>query len=222
MECKEYFPFWDKLDGRQRKNLEQACSRKSYQKGDPIHRGGVDCIGLLIVEKGQLRVFSLSEDGKEITLYRLLERDVCLFSASCILRGLQVDMEVEAAVDTQLLQIPAGVYQTLMRESAAVANFTNELMADRFSNVMWLLDQVLYKRMDARLAAFLLEERALCGSKQILITHEAAARHLGSAREVVTRMLKYLQSEGAVSLFRGGIEITDEDVLRKIAAGSIR
>ena len=222
MDLEEYFPFWTSLSDGQKKALARSAARKRYRKGETVHGGGLDCIGLLIVERGQLRVFSLSEEGREITLYRLLERDICLFSASCILRGLQFDMEVEAASDTDLIHIPADIFRSLMRESAAAANFTNELMADRFSSVMWLLDQVLYKRMDARLSAFLLEERALIGGDALSLTHEAVARHLGTAREVVTRMLKYLQAEGAVSLSRGGITILDTNILKGLAAGSIR
>ena len=208
----EYFPFWKDLTDAQRAELEQVANRRIYKKGDVIHQGESDCIGLLIVVSGQLRVYTLSEEGKEITFYRLLERDVCLFSAAC----------VEAAEDTDVLHIPAKSYKKLMDASAAVANYTNELMADRFSILMWLLDQVLYKRMDARLAAFLLEESGIEGGTRVQLTHEAIARHLGTAREVVTRMLKYLQSEGAVVLSRGDVTIADEKKLRELAAGSIR
>lgn len=222
MQLQSCFPFWPTLSPAQQDMLEQAAGIRAYKKGESIHEGEADCIGLLIVQSGQLRVYTLSEEGKEITLYRLLERDVCLFSASCILRGMQAELWVEAAADTQVIHIPAGVYQKLMQESAPVANYTNELMADRFSNVMWLLDQVLYKRMDARLAAFLLEESTLQDSEQIHLTHDAIARHLGTAREVVTRMLKYLQTEGAVSLSRGDVTLSDKHRLSQIAAGSIR
>lgn len=216
-----YFPFWKQLTPAWQAALEAAADVRAYKKGAVIHQGEKDCIGLLIVESGQLRVYALSEEGKEITLYRLLERDICLFSAACILRGLQSDIFVEAASDVRLIHIPAGVYQKLMEASAPAANFTNELMADRFSTVLWLLDQVLFKRMDARLAAFLLEEDDL-GDGQIRLTHEAIARHLGTAREVVSRMLKHLENEGAVRLSRGDIRIADREKLLRLAAGSIR
>ncbi|MGE4548783.1 MAG: Crp/Fnr family transcriptional regulator, partial [Intestinibacillus sp.] len=187
-----------------------------------VHNGKEDCIGLLIVKHGQLRVFALSDEGREITLYRLLERDMCLFSASCIMRSIQFEVAVEAERDTVFLHVPSAVYQRLMQDSAAVANYTNELMASRFSEVMWLMDQILYKRMDARVAAFLLEESALDASDTLEITHETIARHLGSAREVITRMLRYLQSEGAVALSRGGIRIMDVKKLKTVAGDSLR
>lgn len=218
----QYFPFWNKLTKGQQELLRGALNERHAKKGDLLHNGAEDCVGLLIVKRGQLRVYALSNEGREITLYRLLERDMCLFSASCIMHSIEFDVTVEAERDTDFLHIPSAVYQKLMLESAPVANYTNEVMASRFSDVMWLMDQILYKRMDARVAAFLLEESALDDSKELHITHETIARHLGSAREVVTRMLRYLQDEGAVSLSRGGVRIADIKKLEDIAGDSQR
>ena len=105
-----------------------------------------------------------------------------------------------------------------MAESAPLANFTNALMAARFSDVMWLLEQLLWKSMDRRLAAFLLEEAAVEGTDTLRLTHERIAAHLGTAREVVTRLLRYFQSEGLVKLGRGSVELTDRRALAKLAA----
>lgn len=218
----QYFPFWSRLTVEQQALLSDVVTERRAKKGDLVHNGKEDCIGLLIVKHGQLRVFALSDEGREITLYRLLERDMCLFSASCIMRSIQFEVAVEAERDTVFLHVPSAVYQRLMQDSAAVANYTNELMASRFSEVMWLMDQILYKRMDARVAAFLLEESALDASDTLEITHETIARHLGSAREVITRMLRYLQSEGAVALSRGGIRIMDVKKLKTVAGDSLR
>ncbi|WP_087066001.1 Crp/Fnr family transcriptional regulator [Intestinibacillus massiliensis] len=219
---KEYFPFWNKLTAVQQALLRNAVTERHAKKGEVLHNGSEDCVGLLLVKEGQLRAYMLSEEGREITLYRLLDRDICLFSASCVLHSIAFDVSVQAERDTVFLHIPSSVYQELMQQSAAVANYTNEVMASRFSDVMWLMDQVLYKRMDARVAAFLLEESALAGTAELKITHEAIARHLGSAREVVTRMLKYLQNEGAVAVSRGGVTITDAEALGQIAGDSLR
>ena len=96
-------------------------------------------------------------------------------------------------------------------------------MARRFSDVMWLMEQALYKKLDVRLAALLLEESALAGGgRSLSVTHEQLAHHLGSAREVVTRMLRYFQEEGLVSLRRGGLEITDAEALRRLAESAAR
>lgn len=166
---------------------------------------------------GQLRAYILSEDGREITLYRLLDRDICLFSASCVMRNVQFEVMIEAEKDSQVLIIPPQIYKQLMEESAPVANFSNDLMATRFSEVMWLMEQIMWKSVDKRLAAFLLEESRLDNSPVLKLTHETIANHLGTAREVVTRMLRYFQNEGYVKLTRGSVEIIDFPTLRDLA-----
>lgn len=147
---------------------------------------------------------------------------MCLFSAACMMNSIQFDITISAERNSEVLHIPTKAYQELMLQSAPVANYTNELMASHFSDVMWLLDQILYKRLDARLAAFLLEESELDETRELKLTHEAIAHHLGSAREVVTRMLKYFQTEGIVALSRGGVAIMNEGKLARLAQGSIR
>ena len=169
-----------------------------------------------LVKAGQLRAYILSDEGREITIYRLFDRDLCLFSASCIMRSIQFEVTIQAEKDTDLWVIPAEVYQDIMEASAPVANYTNELMASRFSEVMWLMEQVMWKSLDKRVAAFLLEEASIEGSSVLKITHEAIANHLGTHREVITRMLRYFQSEGMVRLSRGMVRLLDEDRLRQL------
>lgn len=218
MEFAEYFPVWDKLTPSQQQALAGAAALRTVKKGTVLHNGGADCIGFLLVHTGQLRVYILSDEGREVTLYRLFPRDLCLLSASCILRGLQYDVTIEAEKDTELWQIPAQRYKQLMEESAPVANYTNEVMAERFSDVMWLIEQILWKSFDKRLAAFLLEEVAIEGTSTLRLTHETIGNHLGHPREVVTRMLRYFQAEGMVRLSRGVVEIVDERALRRLSA----
>lgn len=217
-----YFPFWDKLTDAQRRTLAEAASARSFKKGAMLHQGAGDCTGLLIVVSGSLRVYTVSDEGKELTLYRLFDRDVCLFSASCIMRGVEFEVMVSAALDSEVIVIPSDVYKKLMNESAAVANYTNELTSSHFSDVMWLMDQILSKRLDSRLAAFLVEESALSGLDTLLVTHEQIAGNLGSLREVITRMLKYFQAEGLVKLSRGTIALTDKKRLEALAEPSLR
>jgi len=218
----EYLPFWNKLTEKQRMLLKEKAREARFEKGMLVH-GGVDgCSGLLLVTEGQLRVFMLSDEGRELTLYRLLERDICLFSGPCMVKNIQFDVTVEAEQDCVVSVIPPEVYKTLMEQSAVVSNFTNELMASRFSDVMWLMDQVLNKKMDGRLAAFLLEEGRLNGSKELSITHEQIAHHLGTAREVVTRLLRLFQADHLVKITRGSVELLDERGLELLAADSLR
>lgn len=216
MEIKKFFPIWDKMTAGQQEALVSGARRQVLKKGTVVHRDTEDCAGLLLLEEGQLRAYMLSEEGREITVYRLLEGDICLFSASCMIRSLQSDIVIEAERDSRMWVISPGVYRKLMDESALIANYTNEIMASRLTDVMWLMEQVMWKSLDRRLASFLLEEADLEGSGSLKITHEMIDNHLGTAREVVTRMLRYFQSEGMVRLSRGAVEITDRKKLEKL------
>ena len=217
MDFSQYFPIWNKLTDDQRQRITQRVMRREVKKGTLLHDGSNECTGLLLVRSGQLRAYILSDEGREITIYRLFDRDMCLFSASCIMRSIQFDITVEAEKDTELWLIPPDVYQSVMNESAAVANYTNEVMASRFSEVMWLMEQIMWKSLDKRLAAFLAEEAAIEGSETLKLTHETIAKHLGSHREVITRMLRYFQSEGWVKVSRGTVEILDMDALEELS-----
>lgn len=214
MTFQEYFPIWDQLRTEQQDKILNSLIFKSVTKGTVLHNGSMDCTGLLLIKSGQLRAYILSDEGREITIYRLFDRDLCLFSASCMLRSIQFEITIEAEKDSELWIIPPDVYQGIMAESAPVANYTNELMASRFSEVMWLMEQVMWKSLDKRLAAFLLDEASIEGTNSLKITHEVIANHLGSHREVITRMLRYFQSEGMVKLSRGMVTILDEDKLQ--------
>ena len=211
-----YFPIWNKLNINEQQALSAKAQELHYDKGDLIHTGG-DCMGLVLVTSGQLRAYTVSEDGREFSLYRLFERDICLFSASCMMNSIQFDIALSAEKDTDVILIPSDIYRSIMEGSAPLANYTNEVMASRFSDVMWLMDQIMWKSFDKRLADFLLNEANIEGTNILKITHEEIGNHLGSPREVVTRMLKYFVSEGAVRLSRGTVEFIDENILVKIA-----
>lgn len=216
MSISSFFPIWNKLSPAEQQLIETSAISRKVAKGEIVHNGSVDCAGLMLICSGQLRAYMLSADGREITLYRLFEMDICLFSASCVLSSVQFEIMIEAEKDTQLFIIPPHVYRKLLMDSVAIANYTNELMASRFSDVMWLMEQIMWKSFDKRLAAFLLEEATLEGSMELKITHEAIGNHLGSPREVVTRMLRYFQSEQMVQLSRGMVCITDKKKLQKL------
>lgn len=211
-----YFPIFDKLTADQQKQLLEYAFPRQVAQGTVVHNGSADCIGLLVIRSGQLRAFITSDDGREVTLYRLVERDICLLSASCMLSSIQFDITITAEKDTQLWVIPPYFYKSLMEDSAVVANYTNQILASRFTEVMWLVEQIMWKSFDKRLAAFLLEESALEQTEVLKITHEKIAAHMGTAREVVTRMLKYLQTEQMVKLTRGTIEILNADRLEAL------
>ena len=218
MEIASYFPIWDKLTPAQRERIASTSILHSVKGGTMLHNGGPDCLGLLLVQSGQLRAYILSEEGREVTICRFFEMDMCLFSASCVMSNMQFDVFIEAEKDSEVWVIPACLYQNLMDESLPLANFSHNLITSHLSEVMWLMEQIMWKSFDKRLAKFLLEESALEGTNSLKITHERIANHMGTAREVVTRMLRYFQNEGMVKLTRGTVDITDEKKLRKLDA----
>lgn len=213
MDFQDCFPVWDRLTPAQQHRIQDSIVLRKVKRGTVLHNGHMDCLGLLLVKSGQLRAYIISEEGREITLYRLFDRDMCLLSASCVMRSIQFDVTIATEKDTAFWVIPPEVYREVMEASAPVANYTSELMATRFSEVMWRIEQVLFKSMDKRVAAFLLEEAVIEGDNMLKITHESIANHLGTHREVITRMLRYFQSEGLVRLSRGTVEIRDVEKL---------
>ena len=217
MELSAFFPIWNQLTQKQQLTLSEAAMYHLAKKGEILHNGDADCIGFLAVCCGQLRAYISSDEGREITLYRLFERDICLLSASCMMQNIQFGIVIEAEKDTSLYIIPAKIYHQVMTESAALANYTNQIMASRFTDVMWLMEQIMWKSQDKRLAAFLIEESSLEDSPTLFMTHEKIANHIGTAREVITRLLRYFQTENMVSLSRGTIELTDIKRLKELA-----
>ena len=211
-----YLPVFAKLTKSQQDALTSAAFIRKFRKSEILHNGSQDCTGLILVLSGQIRAFTISDDGREITMYRLFERDICLFSAACMMNSIQFDITITAEKDAEVLVIPSEAYKSVMEVSAPLANYTNEVMASRFSDVMWLIDQVMWKSFDKRLAGFLLNEANIEGSSTLKITHETIGNHLGSPREVVTRMLKYFVNERLISLTRGTIEIIDRSKIKKM------
>jgi len=211
-----YFPIWDKLTVDQQRRIEEMADFRTVPAGTVLHDGGPNCLGLVLVRSGQLRAYMLSEEGREITISRFFEMDICLFSAACVMPSMQFDILIEAEKDSEVWVIPACLVSNLVSESIALSNYTRDLMSNHFSELMWLMEQIMWKSFDKRLASFLLEERVLEDSDSLKLTHEKIANHMGTAREVVTRMLRYFQSEGMVHLTRGAVKLTDIGKLRKL------
>ncbi len=217
MSFSDYFPIWNKMTPAHQQRLTDAAEFLKAKAGNVVHNGSMDCLGLLLIQSGQLRVYTLSSEGREITLYRLFDHDICLFSASCVMPNIQFEVIIEAEKDCEMWVLPSCLFKDLMEESAVVANYANQLISSRFSEVMWLMEQIMWKSFDKRLAAFLLEESTLENSASLKITHEKIANHMGTAREVVTRMLRYFQSENMVKLTRGTVEIVDKAKLENLS-----
>ena len=216
MDFSQYFPIWNKLTAEQQSRIRDVAEFRKVKKGTVLHDGSPECMGMLLVRSGQLRAYMLSEEGREVTISRFFEMDICLFTASCVMPSMQFDILIEAEKDSELWVVPACLFQNLMDESVAVANYARDLISNHFSELMWLMEQIMWRSFDKRLASFLLEESRLEETDSLKITHEKIAAHMGTAREVVTRMLRYFQSEGMVRLTRGTVDVLDRKRLEKL------
>ena len=209
-------PFFDTLPEPDRDALLASALHVHFDKGETVH-DGTRCTGILLVESGSLRVYMLSEEGREVTLYRLFPGDLCILSASCALQNITFDVIVDAEEDTELAVIGGCAFADLSERNPAVKIFALEHAVSNFSEVMWVFEQILFMSMDRRLAIFLSDELSKSGTDTVKLTHEQIAKYMGSAREVVSRMLKYFSSEGIVENLRGGIRVVDKKRLRNLA-----
>ncbi|GAA0802959.1 Crp/Fnr family transcriptional regulator [Faecalicatena orotica] len=209
-------PFWEELTKSEQDALVERVTESSVKKGTMLHYGGKECAGVQIIKEGQARVFVTSPGGGEITLFRLLDGDVSILSAACMMKGLDIELDMELEEDSVICTIPKCLYKEISDQNAKVKDYTLEMISEKFSDIMWLFNQYVFSNVASRLADAILEHRALAGSDTLAITHDALARDLGTAREVVTRLLKQFQTDGLVKLTRGHIEVLDAAKLGKV------
>ncbi len=191
---------------------------KTFLARQNIHNADTDCIGVVFLVSGSLRVYIMSDEGKEVTIYRILPGEVCILTASCILTEITFDVYVDAEEDCEAIVLNSDATLELIENNIYVENFTNKIKAQRLSDVMWTMQQILFYSFDKRLAIFLYDEYVKNG-EAIHYSHMEIAKYLGSAREVVSRMLKYFENEGILKVSRKEIEIIDKKKLLDRAQG---
>lgn len=207
--------FWDKISKREQKLILQNITTRSINRGKKdIHKADQECTGILLIKEGILRIYLLSEDGQEITLFRLGKGEVCVLSASCAINNITFDVHMDAETDCQILILNSDIVSNLAQQNIYVENFLYKDAVDKFSQVIWAIQQMFFLRLDQRLAVFLLDEVSKNNTDVISLTHEQIAKNIGSAREVVSRTLKHFAAEGYVELFRGGLRVLDKNLLR--------
>lgn len=211
----DVFPFWNEISEREKEFICNHSTDIVYKKGTTIH-DSTECSGVIFVQSGCLRVYMMSDEGKDITLYRLYKGDMCMLSASCVLSSITFDVLIDAEEDSECYVINGPAFMKISNDNPKVKIFSLETAVSRFSDVMWVMQQILFMSMDKRLAIFLLDESSRTGSDFIALTHEQIAKYIGSAREVVSRMLKYFVNEGIVKSSRKGITIIDKQQLRAL------
>ncbi len=205
----ENLSFWSHLTQRQRETLAGASRLIQYPAGAVIRGVDRDCLGILLIQEGMLRISLLSEAGREATIARIPAGEVCVLSAACSMSAITFEVQIQAEQETKALVIPVQVVSALMKESLYVENYVYKAAAQRFSDVIRGVEQMLFFTLEQRVAAYLVEESARLDTDTLQVTQEQLAQAIGSAREAVTRTLKKLSGMGLVELFRGGVRVVD-------------
>jgi len=201
------FPFVSGLSSEDRKRFESSLQKRQFVRGTYLSSDRKGCLGLVGVTHGLVRAYITSESGREITLYRLHPGDLCLFTAKCAFNTLSFDIQLEALEDTEVFVVPSDVFAEITGRNVAAATYVNEIMTQRMDAVMWLMQQVLFNSFDQRLMDYLESECRSRNTNRLELTHDRIARDLGSAREVVSRMLKHFEEDGLIQLERGCITV---------------
>ena len=208
--------FWEHLTEIQKELLLRESRIVRYQAGDSIYSSVRECLGAVFILEGIMRIYLLSDEGKEVTIYRLRDGDCCILAASCVLSAITFDVEIEAQTECAALVIPAGLLAAMSRENVYMDNFMYKEAAKRFSDVVEALQQMIFLSLTQRVVSFLLDESAKTGSSSIAMTHEEIAKIIGSAREAVSRTLKQLAKTGSISLNRGEIKLERKESLYQL------
>ncbi len=214
---KDCIPFYEQLNFDEQDQLKRSMTRQVLSKGGQLSEQNEHCNGLVVVETGRIRAFIMSADGKEISLFRLIAKDICILSASCLFNNLNFTIYLDVEKDSSIYLIPSNVFEEISHFNINVKEYMLEHMASRFSSAMWVMEQVVFGSLAKRVASFILEQTVLEGSQTICITHETIAKNIGSAREVVSRMLKHIESDRIISTSRGAIFVNDLEKLKMLA-----
>lgn len=208
-------PFWAELKESEKALIKNAVQIEKYDKGMLVHRAENSCKGLMAVLSGQLRTYILSDEGREVTLFRVQREEVCVLSASCLMDSITFDVLIEATENAEVMIIPAPVINQIMAGNPRVELYLYKAATEKFSDVMWTMQQILFLKIDQRVARFLWDEMLRKNSMTLHITHDELAKYIGSAREVITKVMKYLSQEDVVELKRGVVTILSKEKLQK-------
>ena len=194
--------------------IKEAVSKEA-SKGTVMYEGGFPCPYVPFIIKGVVRVFKLGESGREITLYRVHPGQVCVLSSTCSLSGSSFPAIAEAEEDLEMAVLPAHVFRGFLDKYPEMQSYINERIAERLSDLMMVVEEVAFRRVDIRLVEKLIKETGGKDEPMVECTHAQLAQELGSAREVISRILKDLENQDFIRLGRGRIDVIDPTGLSK-------
>lgn len=209
-------PFWANLSSEEKAIVSQRVIKKRFNKNQIISSNSTACLGIIFILIGEIRISLISDEGREITLYRAHAGEFCVSTASCVIHQLTFETIVTAEEDTTVLVIPSSITSRLMESNVHVRAFVFERETERYSQTIWAIQQMLFKRFDQRLASYLISSYEQSKSNEVKKTQEEIARDVNSAREVVARMLKEFAAKGLVEIQRGKIVLKNAEGLKKL------
>lgn len=202
------FEFLSQLDERKLEKLIENIHVRSFEGGTIILQEGNACENMVFILKGSIRVYKLSPEGREITLYHIGKGETCIILNSCIIENSNYPAIAEVEEDAQLAIISSIYFNELIFSAPSYQKYIFHIVSKRLTEVLTIVDEVVFKHMDTRIAAFLYEKTLKDGNK-LEITHEKISLEIGSAREVVSRILKDFEKQNILTLSRGIINITN-------------
>ena len=202
-------PFWQNLSLSEQEIMSNCVQIRRYQKDELIYSHDHECLGLIKVLSGEIRTFMLSDEGREIVLYRLKAGDTDVLSASCVVNQITFETQMVAESNCEILIISAVYLSNFKENSLYVRCFIFENLGERFSYVMSQMQKILFTPVEVRLSGAIKEHLKQCKGSEITVTHEQLAGEINSSREVVSRILKRMEHEGSIILGRGKITVTD-------------
>ncbi|GDX52046.1 Crp/Fnr family transcriptional regulator [Bacteroidota bacterium] len=188
-----------------KENLEKFGTLKTFNEGDVILEANANIRSIPFVKTGSMRVMRTDEDGHEILLYYIKAGESCIMS---FLGGMHHETSKVRAVadeDVEVILLPIEKLNTLLSESSEMLDYIFRLYHKRFEELLEVVNAIAFKKMDERILNYLEEKKKITGSNEINITHQQLSEELGTARVVVSRLLKQMELNGTVILFRNKI-----------------
>ena len=213
----EILPFFNSLSVKESQELISKSILIKYEEGKIVHNKNSTCTGLLITISGQFRTFISAPLRREITLFRLLDRDVCILSASCAFQNITYDINLESEKESLAIIIDSSIIKDLSKSNAKVLEFLLNITQNKLSEVMYVLEQAVFFSLDSRISNFLIEESNLTNSSTLYLTHESIANHIGSSREVVSKILKKFERDDIIEISRGKLKILNIEKLNNLS-----
>lgn len=209
-EINRLFPF---VQGELLDDFNKEAIRMEYARGERLYEQGFPCPFVPFLVEGGLRVYKIGESGREITLFRVVPGRVCILSTTCSISDKEYPAIAESEVESVVYVVPGGAFRKMLKKYTDLQDFVFDVMSQRLVEMMGVVEEVAFWRVDLRLANHLLQETSPPRPEEVISTHAQLAIELGTAREVVSRILKEFERKGLVNLIRGKVQVLNRDGL---------